>query len=110
MMAAGAWGVGEVVFENLPSLIECGVPVQLNWTYVGNASTVFSNGETLYVTLGASVTVMVDVVSPRCQKHSGSKENKSNSKESRRKAKKRKTSSTHIRCCATAGAPRYASV
>ncbi len=64
-MAASAWGVGEVVFQEVPSLIECGVPIQLNWTYVGNASSVFSNGETLYVTLRASVTVMADVVSPR---------------------------------------------
>jgi hypothetical protein len=62
-LLAGAWAVGEVVFQELPTLIKCGELVQFNWTYVGNSS-VFSNTGKLFVTLTTVVSVRVDMVSP----------------------------------------------
>jgi hypothetical protein len=65
MLWSSAWGVGEVVFVDLPPLIKCGEPVQLNWTYVGNASSVFEGASSeLYITAAAmSVSINVKFMS-----------------------------------------------
>jgi hypothetical protein len=66
MLLSGACGVGEVVFEDVPTLIECGEPIQLNWTYVGNASSVFRAGDNIVIELSfMSMVIKAEVVSPR---------------------------------------------
>jgi hypothetical protein len=61
----GACGVGEVVFQNLPSIVKCGETIQLNWTYAANASSVFLSSELTITAHATSVYISMQVVSPR---------------------------------------------